>query len=337
MPAEWEMHRSVWLAWPSASHLWRENLEPAQDEFVGFAKAIADCDPSTGRARGEHLNILVPDVNAAAQVEKRFAGVPVTLHMIPFGDIWLRDTAPLFLKSVAGETATLEFRFNGWGGKYILPHDGEVAHGVSKASGYPAFESAWICEGGSLEVDGEGTCLTTRQCLLNPNRNPQLTQRELEQRICENLGVNKVLWLNEGLVNDHTDGHIDTIARFVGPGHVAIHQAMVQDDPNRGSYETIDRELQAMTDAKGRKFKITRVPSPGAVLDDEGQLMPASFLNFYIGNTTVIVPIYGTKWDGAAVEAIAACFPGRKTVGLSARAILTGGGAFHCISQQQPI
>lgn len=337
MPAEWGPHKSVWLAWPNAADLWEGNLAAAQDEFVAFAKAIADVDVTTGRARGESLNILVPDVTAGAQVEKRLSGLPVSIYLIPFGDIWLRDTAPLFLKNADGEFATLQFEFNGWGGKYVLPHDAEVAENVALAAGYRSFRAPWICEGGSLEVDGEGTCLTTRQCLLNSNRNPRLTKEHIERRVREDLGVSKVLWLDEGLINDHTDGHIDTIARFVGPGHVAIHQALTSEDPNRAAFEAIDRDMQALTDAQGRKLTITRVPSPGPVRDEEGELMPASFLNFYIANTHVIVPVYGTKWDNAAVDAVGACFPGRRTIGLSARAILSGGGAFHCISQQQPM
>ena len=337
MPAEWVPHSSVWLAWPSAAHLWEENLIPAQKEFVALCTAIADVDPTTGQARGERLNILVPDAQAAAQAEKGLAGLPVTLHQIPFGDIWLRDTAPLFLQNAKGELATLQFQFNGWGGKYQLPHDAQVAERIAQATGLPTFRSSWIGEGGALEVDGEGTCLTTRQCLLNANRNPHLSLPDIERIVQETLGVAKVIWLGDGLINDHTDGHIDTIARFVGPGHVTIHQAMSADDPNQAALVKIDEELQRATDAKGRPLKITRVPSPGTVLDEEGELMPASYLNFYIANSTVIVPTYGTRWDQAAIEAIAKCFPGRSTIGLSAKAILSGGGAFHCISQQQPM
>lgn len=337
MPAEWAPHKSVWLAWPSAAHLWLEDLKPAQDEFVAFAKAIADIDPKTGQARGESLNILVPDVKAGSEAEQRLAGLPVTIHLIPFGDIWLRDTAPLFLKNHHGEIATLQFKFNSWGQKYNLPYDSDVAQNVAKSLPFRTFVAPWICEGGSLELDGEGTCLTTRQCLLNENRNPQMNQEQIENLIHEYLGTSKVLWLGDGLINDHTDGHIDTIARFVAPGHIAIHKAMTDDDPNRAIIERIDQDCQKFTDAKGRQLKITYVPSPGTVLDEDGELMPASHLNFYIANTTVIVPTYGTHWDNEAVQAVASCFPERKTIGLSAKAILTGGGAFHCISQQQPI
>ncbi|MEK7355229.1 MAG: agmatine deiminase family protein [Bdellovibrionota bacterium] len=328
MPAEWETHDSVWLAWPSAADLWLEDLEPAREEFVAFCEAIAD---------GERLNILVPDLASGGIAETRLGHLPARIHLVPFGDIWLRDTAPVFLKNASNELATLNFEFNGWGGKFDLAHDPEVAGRISKIAGVRSFSIPWICEGGSLEVDGEGTCLTTRQCLLNENRNPGMNLMQVENLIEESLGVEKVLWLGDGLLNDHTDGHVDTIARFVAPAHVAVHMPAGPRDPNRHVLEKIEEDLQTFTDAKGRRLRISRIPSPGEVLSDDGDLMPASYLNFYISNTTVVVPTYGSPNDVPAVAAIARLFPHRRTVGLPAKAILTGGGAFHCISQQQPI
>lgn len=337
MPAEWEPHQSVWLAWPSAADLWLEDLLPAQEEFHSFCEAIADIDPKSGVMRGERLNVLVPDVESGSAAEKRLAGLPVSLHLIPFGDIWLRDTAPLFLKGEDGSQAALTFKFNGWGGKYDLPHDPQVAGKIVERSKLPSIDLRWICEGGSLEVDGEGTCLTTRQCLLNENRNPGLSQAGIEALIKNHLGVRKIIWIDEGLINDHTDGHIDTIARFVAPGQVLVHHPSGEDDPNRDILLRIQAELEGQTDAKGRKLEIKTIPSPGAVYDEEGELMPASYLNFYIGNSTVVVPTYGSPSDQEAVQAIGASFPNRRTIGIPAKAILTGGGAFHCISQQQPL
>ncbi|MES2964377.1 MAG: agmatine deiminase family protein [Bdellovibrionota bacterium] len=337
MPAEWERHAAVWLAWPSAEDLWLEDLEPAREEFVSFCEAIADLDPEKGDVRGEKMEILVPDIASGALAERRLGHLPVRLHLVPFGDIWLRDTGPVFLKGTSGEIATMRFGFNGWGGKFDLPHDPVVAEKIASAAGYPEFALPWICEGGSLEVDGEGTCITTEQCLLNPNRNPGMTKEKIEELVRDSLGVTKVLWLGQGLLNDHTDGHVDTIARFVSPGHVIIHSSSDQDDPNKDILESIDRDVRGFTDAKGRELRITRVPSPGRVLNEDGDLMPASYLNFYIGNSTVVVPTYGAPNDEAAVTAIRQCFPTRKTIGLPSKAILTGGGAFHCMSQQQPI
>lgn len=336
-PAEWEKHESVWLAWPSHADLWQENLEAAQQEFIGLCQAIVDFDPVTGKARGESLNVLVPTVEAGAKAEAALKSLPVRFHLIPFGDIWLRDTAPIFLCGPGSEKAVARFVFNGWGEKYVLPHDSEVSQRIAASVGIREFSFTWVLEGGSVEVDGEGTCLTSRQCLLNPNRNPGMTEAQIEDVLKDSLGVEKILWLGDGLINDHTDGHIDTIARYVAPGVVLCMEAQESSDPNREIMETIAKDLEAMTDAKGRKLTVGRVPSPGAVLNEDGELMPASYLNFYIANTTVVVPVYGSVWDDKAVAAIAKWFPNHKTVGRPAKTILTGGGAFHCISQQQPL
>lgn len=326
MPAEWSAHRAVWLAWPSHGDLWLENLKPAQDEFVAFCSAI-----------DEKLEILVPDATALKAAQSRLRGLPVNFHEIPFGDIWLRDTGPLFLKDGDGKVSAKCFGFNGWGGKYQLPFDPHVSVRVARAARMDIKKEPWILEGGSIEVDGEGTCLTTEQCLLNDNRNAQWRRSDAEQALQKALGVQKVLWIQRGLLNDHTDGHIDTIARFVGPAHVVCMKPSGTDDPNWEVLKEIARDLREMTDAKGRPLKVTEVPSPGRVLDEDGKIMPASFVNFYISNTKVVVPVYGTPFDADAVAAIGQCFPNRKTVGVSARAILAGGGAFHCISQQEPV
>jgi agmatine deiminase len=335
MPGEWEKHASVWLAWPSAENLWEDNLRPAQAEFIELCRAIVDLDPASGAPRGERLNVLIPDTKSGADAETALRGLPVRFHLIPFGDIWLRDTAPLFLRGENG-LVTQIFAFNGWGEKYSLPHDPEVATRIAEVAGFESLKTSFVLEGGSVELDGEGTCLTSRQCLLNENRNPSMDQTTIEKNLCETLGVEKVLWVGDGLINDHTDGHIDTIARYVAPGKVLCMRATTADDPNREIMEKIEADLRQMTDAKGRKLEVGTVPSPGAVLNEEGDLMPASYLNFYIGNTTVVVPTYGSPMDDQAVAEIAKWFPGRRTVGRSAKAILSGGGAFHCISQQEP-
>ena len=330
-PAEWDRHSACWLAWPCHGHLWRENLAPAQGEFAALCQAIAGDG-------GETLEILVQD--ALAETEARAALAPVIgqvrFHRVPVGDIWLRDTAPIFVKDGAGRLHAACFRFNGWGGKYLLPGDDQVALQVAALSGLPRIEPDWILEGGSVEVDGEGTVLTTRQCLLNPNRNPGLDQAQIESALREGLGAEKVLWLEEGLLNDHTDGHIDTLARFVAPGVVVCMEAEDPADPNAATLDRLAADLASFTDARGRRLQVVRIPSPGVVRDAEGGLMPASFVNFYLGNRSVVVPTYGTPYDEAAVAALVPLFPERRVLGRSARAILSGGGAFHCITQQQP-
>jgi agmatine deiminase len=329
-PAEWTPHDACWVAWPSHEDLWLDKLPAARVEFVDLCRAIH------AEGKGEALEVLVPDAEQQRVAEAALTGLAPRFHRIPFGDIWLRDTAPIFVRHETGKVAAASFAFNGWGGKYVLDHDAEVSSEIASAWGGPSFQAPWVMEGGSLEVDGEGTCLTTRQCLLNPNRNPGLAQEQIEEGLRTMLGIESFLWLDDGLLNDHTDGHIDTIARFVGPGRVVCMEARSEDDPNREVLDVIARSLAFARDARGRRLEIFRIPSPGRVVDERGRIMPASFVNFYIANASVIVPTYGTPWDAEAVTLIGALFPGRRTVGISARAILEGGGAFHCITQQQP-
>lgn len=331
-PAEWEHHKACWLAWPCHEELWGDLLPEVRREFVAFVRAILD------GGRGESIELLVPGDWARRQAAEYLAGMDIRYHEVPFGDIWLRDTGPIFLKG-PGMMAPLAavFRFNGWGEKYSLPGDREVGRRIAELAGSNPLECDFVLEGGAVEVDGEGTCLTTRQCLLNPNRNPGLSQAEIEERLCCTLGVNKVLWLGHGLLNDHTDGHIDTLARFTSPGEVVCMESKSLEDPNHAVLDRIRDDLTDMRDARGRALKVHLVPSPGLVKDANGRILPASYVNFYVGNSAVVVPTYGTESDGPAVAAIASLFPGRRTVGASARAILEGGGAFHCISQQQPL
>lgn len=332
-PAEWEPHDACWLAWPSAVDLWGDSLSAAQASFVQLCDAIADVRVP-GDARGERLEILVPD-RAQEVAAKTQLKASARYHVIPFGDIWLRDTAPIFV--VGGdEIQAARFAFNGWGGKYILPGDDAVSDAIATASGLSSVLYPWVLEGGSVESDGEGALLTTRQCLLNTNRNARVSVQEVENRLKLALGARRVLWLDRGLQNDHTDGHIDTLARFVGPARVVCMRPSGKDDPNSEVLDEVAVALGNMRDASDRKLEVVRVPSPGKILDNDGELMPASYVNFYIANTSVVVPTYDCAYDASAIREIGQLFPSRRTLGVPARAILTGGGAFHCITQQQP-
>ena len=245
----------------------------------------------------------------------------------PFGDIWLRDTGPIILGSGKQRRAQ-GFGFNGWGGKYDLEGDQDVGERLSASAGLPFAKAGWVLEGGAIDGDGSGTVLTTEQCLLNPNRN-SLTRSETEQRLLDDLGFERVLWFGSGLMNDHTDGHVDNLARFVAPGRVAIPTA-AKDDPNEAVYKNAARRLgEAHLD-------IVTLPSPGRITDQDGDIVPASYMNFFIGNAVVVVPQYGAPNDQAAVDVVQALFPERVAIGLRADHILTGGGSFHCISQQVP-
>jgi agmatine deiminase len=337
MPAEWGSHRAVWTAWPAAADLWEDNLRPAQAEFAALCRALA-LPPLSGRGPGpEILEVLVPDETAEREAAAALAGLAVRFHRIPYGDIWLRDTAPVFCASEDGEVAAVCFRFNGWGGKYVFPADLALSRAVRQVGGWPSFDVPLVFEGGAIEVDGEGTAITTTQCMLHPNRNPSLTREEIEACLLDALGIDKLLWLGDGLRNDHTDGHVDTLVRFAGPGRVLCMEARDEDDPNRDALAAIVDDLATMRDARGRSLETVLLPSPGLIEDEEGEPMPASYVNYYVSNTAVVVPTYGSRYDDEAVATIAACFPGRRTVGSPARAILSGGGAFHCITQQEPV
>lgn len=335
MPAEWQPHRAVWTAWPAAADLWEDSLRPAQEEFTALCRAIA----WSGDARrpSEMLEILVTDNQALHDASAALAGLPVRFHQIAYGDIWLRDTAPIFSTDLAGEVAAVCFRFNGWGEKYLFPADLALSRNVRQAAGLHSFDVPLVFEGGAIEVDGQGTAITTTQCMLNPNRNPSLSRAEIESQLGDALGIDKLLWLGDGLLGDHTDGHVDTLVRFAGQGRVLCMEARDEGDPNRDALCAIVEDLNGMRDAAGRSLEVITLPSPGCIEDEEGEPMPASYVNYYISNQTVVVPTYGSRYDEEAVAIIAGCFPGRRTVGSPARAILSGGGAFHCITQQEPV
>jgi agmatine deiminase len=335
LPAEWDEHRAVWVAWPSHPELWQEALEPVRAAWLEMAAAIADVDTVRGAPRGERLEVLVPDERNEAVAKARLAGLPARFHRIPFGDIWLRDTAPLFVKGDEG-VAAVSFAFNGWGGKYLLPGDDLVSARVALAARRRAFTLPWVLEGGAVDVDGAGACLTTRQCLLNPNRNPGLSRADVEAGLREALGVETVLWLGEGLRNDHTDGHVDTLARFVAEGVAVCMRPAGGDDPNADALVAVANDLKSFRDTRGRALDVVAIPSPGLVPGEDGAPMPASYVNFFVGNRAVVVPVYGTSADEDALRALEPLFPGRRIVGVPARDLLAGGGAWHCITQQDP-
>lgn len=328
VPAEWSPHRAMWVGWPSHAELWEENLEPAQAEVEALVRALA----GPGR---EQVRLMVGKPEAFDNALARFADVAgVEVINGRFGDIWLRDTGPIF---GAGSVRAAGFRFNGWGGKYELEYDDTVADQISASSRVALDRHDFILEGGALDHDGLGTILTTRQCLLNPNRNPDWTEAEAQAALSASLGARKVLWLGEGLLNDHTDGHVDNLARFVAPGTVACPIAWGRNDPNDHVYDAVVQALSAMTDAQDRPLKLLRLPSPGFVGDENERPVPASHMNFLIANAAVIVPTYGDARAADLVcQGLKTVFPEREIIALPSIAILSGGGSFHCISQQEP-
>ena len=315
---EWAPHKAVWIGFPSHPDLWEADLYPARVEVVAFARAVH------AGGQGEQVLLVAADEESAASAE-RMAGDVARVVIQKFGDIWLRDTGPI----IRGDGVAADFGFNGWGGKYDLPGDDDVGARLAAARRLPVETFDWVLEGGAIDGDGAGLVVTTEQCLLNPNRNGSCSRDEVEELLHRDLGYDEVLWLGEGLLNDHTDGHVDNLARFVAPRRLAIPEAS-ENDPNWQIYQrAIDRAR------RHRDLDVVTVPSPGRVMRDD-DVVPASYMNFYIGNAAVVIPLYGTDNDQAAVQAIGALFPGRRAVGLRADHILTGGGSFHCISQQIP-
>jgi agmatine deiminase len=295
----------VWIGFPSDPDLWLGDLKPAEEEVAAFARAVH------AGGKGEEVR-LVAAHDGAAESARRLAPFAEVI-VEPFGDIWLRDTGPIVLGSGRDRRAQ-GFGFNGWGGKYDLDGDQDIGERLARAAKLDFDKADWVLEGGAIDGDGSGTVLTTEQCLLNPNRN-SLNREEVEQRLLDDLGFERVVWFGSGLLNDHTDGHVDNLARFVAPGRVAI-PTCARHDPNEAVYKDAARRLG------------------DAHLDIV--TLPASYMNFYIGNAAVVVPQYGAANDRGAVEVIQALFPDRVAIGLRADHILTGGGSFHCISQQVP-
>ncbi|CAN5510608.1 agmatine deiminase family protein [soil metagenome] len=259
-PAEWAPHKAVWIGFPSHAELWADDLDPAREEVVAFARAVH------ARGKGERVLLVAADEEAAATARKmaKFADIVTE----PFGDIWLRDTGPILLS----DGRARDFEFNGWGGKFDLPGDEDVGRRLALRRGIPVESRHWILEGGAIDGDGTGLVVTTEQCLLNRNRNPGYSRAEIEALLTADLGFGEVIWLGDGLVNDHTDGHVDNLARFVATGRLAIPRA-TDNDPNWMVYQNAARR------AADAGVEVVPVPSPGRVLRDE-EIVPASYMNF---------------------------------------------------------
>ena len=322
MPAEWAPHEAVWIGFPHLAEEWAGQIDAARRDVAAFADAVHD------EGRGEEVRLVVND-ERQAEIAAKLVDPGVRLLVQPLGDIWLRDTGPIVAGTGSARRAR-NFRFNWWGEKFVMPGDQEVGAALAAESGLPVDEQDWVLEGGGIDVDGAGLAVTTEQCLLNPNRNPALTRADIGVRLHQSLGIERLLWLGDGLIGDHTDGHVDNLARFVGEGRLAIPMAAGRDDPNAAVYA----DARARTAAFGG-VEIVDLPSPGRI-EVDGDVAAASYMNFYIGNSVVVVPTYGAANDQAAVDALAALFPTRRAVGIDARAILVGGGSFHCSSQQLP-
>ncbi len=319
-PPEWHPQDWLWIGFPHDGDEWQGFLPRAQEQIAAFANAVAES--------GQQVRLLVRDEANEARA-RVLCSAAVRLEQWRYGDIWLRDTGPLVVLDQRGKRIARRFAFNGWGEKYEMQGDETIGAELARDAGLWVVTADWILEGGAIDGDGTGLAVTTEQCLLNPNRNPRLSRGDIEARITADLGFERLLWLGDGLINDHTDGHVDNLARFVAPGVLALPVATGRGDPNAAIY----------ADAKARAetfgLAVREVPSPGRI-ERDGRIEPASYMNFAITTHLVVVPTFGTAMDDAGVAAVAALFPDRDCVGLPADCVLAGGGGFHCASQQMP-
>ncbi|MEM7689788.1 MAG: agmatine deiminase family protein [Pseudomonadota bacterium] len=319
MPPEWAPQDWLWIGFPHLADEWPGFLEAAQEQIAAFANAVAES--------GQEVRLLVRDEANEARA-RTLVSDSVALQRRIYGDIWLRDTGPLIVMD-EGQRAARRFAFNGWGDKYNMPGDETIGAQLASEAGLALETSQMVLEGGAIDTDGTGLAITTEQCLRNPNRNRWMSRRDIEAELNQRLGFERVIWLGDGLINDHTDGHVDNLARFVAPGRIVVPEATGADDPNAGIY------ADAAARAQRAGLEVVRIPSPGRIARD-GAVEPASYVNFAITSRLVVVPTFGSPHDAAGVAAIAALFPDRETVGLRADAVLAGGGGFHCASQQMP-
>jgi agmatine deiminase len=337
MPAEWEPHQGTWFTWPR-----REGISfPDKYETVPpvYAELIRHLAPV------EEVNINVWNAEMEAWVGELLVKLKAPLdrvrfHAFPAYEPWCRDHGPIFLVRDRGgkqERAIVDWAYNAWGGKYPpFDLDDAIPEQVARHRKLPLFRPRMVLEGGSIEVNGCGTLLTTEACLLNPNRNPQLSKAEIERHLCDYLGVSNVLWLGEGITGDDTDGHIDDLARFVDPTTVVT---VVEEDPADANYGILQdnlNRLRTLRDQDKRGLRIVELPMPG-VVEHHGQRLPASYANFYIANGIVLVPTYRHAHDTKALQILQKEFPSRRVIGVDSTELIWGLGSFHCITQQEPV
>jgi agmatine deiminase len=343
MPAEFARHDGCWLIWPERPDNWRERALPVQQAFIQLVARIARFEPVTVGASARAL----PAARAAVG---RFA----RLVSLPNDDCWVRDTGPTFVVDARGRRRAVDWRFNAWGGIYRpWRRDDQVAARVAAAAGARRYRAPLVMEGGALHVDGEGTALVTEQCLLNPNRNPRLDRADISLQLHRYLGVSDVIWLGEGVVNDETSGHVDNLACFIRPGEVLLTWCDNRRDPHYRVSRDAEARLRAARDARGRRLQVHRIPAPGPLYITKaeaagierrpgiralkaGHRLAGSYVNSYLANGAVIVPLLDARTDDAALRVWQRLYPRRKVIGVPAREFLLGGGNIHCLTQQVP-
>ncbi|MFJ7905690.1 agmatine/peptidylarginine deiminase [Kitasatospora sp. NPDC096204] len=329
MPAEWTEHEGCLMAWPVREDLWGATLAEVKREYAEVARTIAEFEPVTMVAPPGHGE------EARALCGAGAAGV--TVVELPLDDSWFRDSAPIFVLDAEGRRAGVDFRFNAWGGKHHpWDADDRISGLLLEHLDVPAVRSEMILEGGAITVDGEGTLITTEQCLLHPNRNPGMSREEIEAELKQRLGVTKVIWLPYGgLLDTETDGHVDGVCAFAAPGKVVVQLPADPEHPDYARMRANRAVLEHSTDAQGRPFEIVDVPQ-AAFVEVDGREVEVGYLNYYLANGAVVVPVADHPADEGALAVLAGAYPGRKVVGVRSRVIAWGGGGIHCITQQVP-
>jgi agmatine deiminase len=347
MPAEFERHSGCWMLWPERTDNWRDGAKPAQAVFAQIAATIAT---------GESVTVGA----SAAQFQNARARLPPEVRVIEISsnDAWIRDCGPTFVVDAKGRRRGVDWTFNAWGGfngglYFPWDRDDEVGQKVLEIEGAERYWTPFVLEGGAIHVDGQGTCLTTEECLLNPNRNPGLSRAEIEEALRGYLGVTTVIWLDRGVYLDETGGHIDELACFTSPGHVALTWTLDRKDPQFEISQDAYLRLRKARDARGRQLTVHKIHQPGplyvsaeeaAGIDPRarsrpriaGERLPASYVNFYIANKCVVMPLFDKRYDAAAARTLKRLFPTRRVRGVATREVLLGGGNIHCITQQVP-
>jgi agmatine deiminase len=333
MPAEWEPHAATWMGWPFDDEYWLGYLEVARQDFTGLIRTIADF---------ESVIVTVATEEAEEDARRRLSATTNGLRNIrfrrfPLDDIWFRDMAPIFIRDKNNKLAVTDWEFNAWGGRFEWQKDTLVPKGIADELGAKRFEIPIVMEGGALEINSQGVLLTTKQCLLNKNRNPQLKQADIEQYLKDYLGVKDFIWLEDGLEGDRTDGHVDTITRFANDTTIITSMCEDKTDTN---YPPMKENLEILKKARqpnGDLYNLVELPLPKKRMDVDGERLPMTYANFYIGNGFVVVPTYDDPNDNEALQILQSNFPDHKVIGLNSLGLITGGGSFHCVTQQQPI
>jgi len=347
MPAEFGPHAGCWMAWPERPDNWRRGALPAQQSFAAVAEAINASEPVTmavSDAQFEHCRSLLSPAIRVVELST--------------DDAWMRDTGPTFVVDGGAGRRGVDWHFNAWGGRdgglyFPWDRDERVAEKVLELEGARRYRAPIVLEGGSIHSDGEGTVITTEECLLNPNRNPGRSREQIEATLRDYLGAERIIWLGRGVYNDETDGHVDNLACFISPGLVLLTWTDDQSDPQHAISRDALERLERATDARGRRLEVVRIPAPGPLTitaeEAEGVLpsphskprragdrLAGSYVNFYPATDRIVFPLLDERFDDAAAEQLGACFPGREIVGVGTREILLGGGNIHCITQQVP-